>query len=125
MPPVTLTIPGSPHEVLACAQLPPSLAMWLSRNFAVDVAALRELGLRDAADIEIFDAARHEDEEIVIVTKDPDFVELVQRMGMPPQILWLTCGNLTNAHLRQLLERTFSEALRLFEEGESIVELGD
>jgi predicted nuclease of predicted toxin-antitoxin system len=105
------------------AQLPPSLATCLSVTFAVDATALRELGLRDAADIEIFEAARHEG--IVIVTKDRDFVELVQRKGMPPQILWLTCGNLTNAHLRQLFERTFSEALELFEEGESIVELGD
>lgn len=64
------------------AQLPPALAVWMSERFAMDVTALRELGLRDAEDIEIFDAARQEG--TVIVTKDRDFVELVQRKGMPP-----------------------------------------
>lgn len=85
------------------AQLPPSLAIWLGERFKVDVSALRELGLRDASDVEIFQAARCNG--VVIVTKDRDFVELTQRLGVPPQILWLTCGNLTNRYLQQLLER--------------------
>lgn len=105
------------------AQLPPALAVTLSERFTVEARALRELGLRDAADNEIFAAARREN--AVIVTKDRDFVELVQRLGIPPQILWLTCGNLTNRHLQQLFERTFSEALELLGNGEAIVELSD
>jgi predicted nuclease of predicted toxin-antitoxin system len=40
------------------AQLPPTLADWLSSNFDLETAALRDLGLRDARDIEIFEAAR-------------------------------------------------------------------
>jgi predicted nuclease of predicted toxin-antitoxin system len=35
------------------AQLPPTLANWLSATFAVEATALRELGLRDAQDIDI------------------------------------------------------------------------
>lgn len=105
------------------AQLPPSLAVWLSGNFKVEAYALRDLGLRDAMDTEIFEAARHSG--IVVVTKDNDFVELVLRLGAPPQILWLTCGNLTNAHLRQLLAATFANAHDLLVNGEPIVEIGD
>ncbi len=40
------------------AQLPPTLACWITNNFEVEAAALRDLGLRDARDIEIFEAAR-------------------------------------------------------------------
>ena len=76
------------------AQLPPTLAGWLSNNFELEASALRDLGLRDARDVEIFEAARITN--AVIMTKDSDFVDLVCRLGIPPQIIWLTCGNVTN-----------------------------
>jgi predicted nuclease of predicted toxin-antitoxin system len=61
------------------AQLPPQLARWLEETFLVDAFAVRDLGLRDAEDQEIFDAARQA--RAVVMTKDKDFVELVQRLG--------------------------------------------
>lgn len=67
------------------AQLPPGLARWLTETFDLEATALRELGLRDAKDVEIFEAARAEN--AVILTKDSDFIDLVCRLGMPPQIL--------------------------------------
>ncbi|MDF5718318.1 MAG: DUF5615 family PIN-like protein [Rhizonema sp. NSF051] len=33
-----------------------------------------------------------------MITKDSDFVDLVDRLGTPPQIIWLTCGD-TSFHL--------------------------
>ena len=80
------------------AQLPPTLANWLTDNFDLEAAALRDLELRDAKDTEIFEAARAAN--VVIMTKDSDFIDLVCRLGSPPQILWLTCGNVTNRNLR-------------------------
>jgi predicted nuclease of predicted toxin-antitoxin system len=35
------------------AQLPPTLAEWIVENFDITAVSLRELGLRDAKDIEI------------------------------------------------------------------------
>lgn len=103
------------------AQLPPSLATWLTENFEVNASALRELELRDAKDTAIFEAARTEN--AVIMTKDSDFIDLVCRLGAPPQILWLTCGNVTNRNLRQLLAATFPDALERLRQGEMIVEI--
>jgi predicted nuclease of predicted toxin-antitoxin system len=40
------------------AQLPPTLANWLTETFGLEASALRDLALRDAQDIEIFQAAR-------------------------------------------------------------------
>lgn len=105
------------------AQLPPSLAPWLETTFQVDAKALREIGLRDAPDHEIFHAARSA--SAVIITKDSDFLELSQRLGAPPQILWLTCGNMTNFRLKTVFSTTFLPALTLLESGEPIVEIGD
>ena len=105
------------------AQLPPTLAVWLTETFQVEAFSLRNLGMRDARDVEIFEAARREGKGLVIVTKDSDFVDLVCRLGAPPQILWLTCGNVTNRNLRQLLKSTLSEALEEFTIGSQVVEI--
>lgn len=105
------------------AQLPPILAIWLNDNFEVEAIALRELGLRDAKDVEIFEAARAAN--VTIMTKDSDFVDLVCRLGIPPQILWLTCGNVTNRNLQQLLTLTLSDAIEQLQQGEIIVEIGN
>jgi predicted nuclease of predicted toxin-antitoxin system len=44
-------------------------------EFDLEASAVRDLGLRDAKDREIFDAARKDG--VVVMTKDRDFVELV------------------------------------------------
>nr|WP_293131018.1 DUF5615 family PIN-like protein [Okeania sp. SIO3I5] len=41
------------------AQLPPNLADWLVETFNVNATAIRDLGLRNTEDIEIFNAARN------------------------------------------------------------------
>ena len=105
------------------AQLPPTLANWISSTFSIEAAALRDLSLRDAKDIEIFEAARSE--KAVIMTKDSDFIDLVCRLGAPPQILWLTCGNVTNRNLQRLLAATLSDALAQLQQGETIVEISN
>lgn len=105
------------------AQLPPSIAPWIATQFAVECAALRDLGLRDAEDTEIFTAAR--DAGAVVLTKDYDFVALQNRLGAPPAIVWVTCGNTSNARLRQVLATTLGEAIALLDAGETLVEVGD
>ena len=42
------------------AQMSPAIATWISSNFAVSALAIRDVGLRDAEDEEIFQAARRE-----------------------------------------------------------------
>ncbi len=103
------------------AQLPPALATWLTDTFAVTALSLRDLGLRDAKDLEIFAAANQPN--MIIMTKDSDFVDLVCRLGAPPQILWLTCGNVTNRNLKQLLTATFLPAIEQLQQGELVVEI--
>jgi len=48
---------------------------------------------------------------------------LVDRLGTPPQIIWLTCGNTSNARLRQILSITLPEALEFLRAGEALVEI--
>jgi predicted nuclease of predicted toxin-antitoxin system len=110
------------REIWLDAQLPPALAPWLQENYGVTAFALRELGLRNADDAQIFNEAKKRG--CVLISKDSDFVGLVQRFGPPPQLIWLTCGNVTNSNLKAIFSAVFSQALDLTSGGEAIVEIG-
>ena len=103
------------------AQMSPAIATWISSNYAVSAVAIRDLGLRDAKDKKIFEAARQE--KAVVMTKDSDFVLLLDRMGPPPQVLWVTCGNTSNVRLKEVLANTLPKALDLLNLGEKLVEI--
>jgi predicted nuclease of predicted toxin-antitoxin system len=105
------------------AQLSPHLAPWLTNHFEVEAFSARRLGLRSAKDHEIFAKARAEG--AVVMTKDSDFVALLEREGPPPQVLWITAGNTSNAHLRSLFDNTLKGALELIQQGEALVEISD
>jgi predicted nuclease of predicted toxin-antitoxin system len=49
----------------------------------------------------------------------------VLHLGTPPQLLWLTCGNITNRHLQVLFTQIFPKAQKLLTKGEAIVEITD
>ena len=100
------------------AQLSPAIATWLSTNFRVSAVSLRDLGLRDATDHEIFLAARREG--VTVVTKDGDFVRMLEGFGAPPQVLWITCENTSTANLQKVLKDTFPRGRKLLESGERL-----
>jgi predicted nuclease of predicted toxin-antitoxin system len=103
------------------AHLSPGIAVWITSTFGITAVALRDLGLRDAEDPEIFEAAKAED--VVLMTKDSDFVDLANRFGAPPKIIWLRCGNTSNAQLQNILRSTLLDSLELLQAGEVLVEI--
>ena len=104
------------------AQLSPALAQWITTHFnGIEAVAVRELGLRDAEDVEIFQAARQEN--AVVMSKDSDFVDLVNRLGPPPQVIWIRCGNTSNAQMQIILASTLTAAVDLLQHGERLVEI--
>jgi predicted nuclease of predicted toxin-antitoxin system len=105
------------------AQLSPAIADWIGSEYGLDATAVRDLGLRDAEDGEIFQQARIAN--VAVMTKDKDFVLLLDRFGPPPQIIWLTCGNTSNQKLKAILRYTLDDAIRLLDSGEAMVEINE
>ncbi len=105
------------------AQISPFIAQWLSSTFNIEAIALKDIGLRDATDRAIFLAARRA--EAVALTKDRDLADLVTQLGPPPQIVWVTCGNTSNAKLKAILTQAWPSARTLIERGEAIIEISD
>ena len=82
------------------AHLSPSIARWIAESFAVECASASDLGLSDALDPPIFAAARAAN--ATVMTKDADFANMVERLGPPPRVIWLRCGNTSNAALKDV-----------------------
>jgi predicted nuclease of predicted toxin-antitoxin system len=103
------------------AQLSPAMAPWITREFSVSAIAVRDLGLRNAKDQEIFSAARQAN--ALVMTKDADFVHLVEKSGTPPQVILLACGNTSNARLKEILKSSWGRTTEWLEKGEPVVEI--
>jgi predicted nuclease of predicted toxin-antitoxin system len=104
------------------AQLSPVIAGWLTEHMSIESCHVESLGLLAATDSEIFRAARVAG--AVILTKDRDFLDLVQRRGPPPFIIWITCGHTSNGALIRIFGGVIRAACELIESGETIVEIG-
>lgn len=89
----------------------------------MEAYSARYLNMVEAKDPQIFGAARAAD--VVVLTKDSDFVLLQERFGAPPRIMWVRCGNTSNAYLKRVLLQTFIQARQLLESGEVLVEITD
>ena len=102
-------------------QLSPALAPWFNATFGVQAFSLEWLGLQEANDRIIFSAAR--EANAVVITKDQDFVHLLNQLGSPPQVVWVTCGNTSNAQMREILQQNFQQVFSLLQSGESLIEI--
>lgn len=104
-------------------QLPPALAKWMRATLSIECLPVRDLNLQRASDPQIFTAARLAN--VVVMTKDADFVGLLEQHGPPPRIILVTCGNTSNERLQRLVYAAWPTIEAMLERGEVLVELGD
>jgi predicted nuclease of predicted toxin-antitoxin system len=90
--------------------LPKALAIFITNFFGFDAFSFLDLKLDKAEDAEVYRRAAL-NKNIVIVTKDKDFVNLCLSKGAPPKIIWITLGNSTNKQLKEIFQSTFEDAI--------------
>jgi predicted nuclease of predicted toxin-antitoxin system len=103
------------------AHISPAVAKWITAQLGHPAQSVGELGLRNAKDTDLFAAARQAN--AILMTKDEDFAEMVERLGQPPAVIWLTCGNTSSSALRVLLKVTLPKAIELISKGDGLVEI--
>lgn len=101
--------------------LRPSLAPWIFETFKIEAASFARLGLSSTPDTDVF--ARARSANAIVVTKDADFMRLLEAHGPPPAVLWLTFGNTSAAHLKIIFASKLPAALQLLCDGEALVEI--
>jgi predicted nuclease of predicted toxin-antitoxin system len=107
-------------KFLVDAQLPPSLAATLCESGS-DAVAVREVGLRDASDHDIWRYALREG--LIIITKDEDFAERCLYEANQPVIVWLRIGNCSNEALLRWLLPLWPQVLRRITLGDRLIEV--
>ena len=112
---------GVPRTFWIDENLPPALAQWFSWQEGLRGEHLRQLGMQEMLDQEIYLRAR--EAAAVIVTKDDDFSNLVATLGPPPQIIWVQTGNLGTAALIELFNTRLDVLLSHLDAGAPLVAL--
>jgi predicted nuclease of predicted toxin-antitoxin system len=102
--------------------LSPAIGSWIEREFGIRCLMMRDLGMQRTEDSKAFEAARAAG--ATVVTKDADWVALLERLGPPPAVIRLGCGNTSNMHLRGILRNSLPDAIKLLQAGEPLVEIG-
>jgi predicted nuclease of predicted toxin-antitoxin system len=77
-----------------------------------------QLGLAQATDSQIWDAAR--ESGFMLVSQDTDFAEMAFHKGPTPKVIWLRCGNQPTAYVAGLI-RARAEIIREFEANPHVV----
>lgn len=103
------------------AHISPGIAAWINENFPYEAHSLRAIGLRDAKDAEIFEAARSTN--AIIISKDSDFLDLIGKFGSPPKLIYLRCGNTTNQRLREIFGVHLQNAMQQLSDEETVIEI--
>ncbi len=97
-------------KLLFDQNLSPRLTRLLADIYA-DSIHVREVGLREADDLAIWQYAKVHG--FAIVSKDSDFQQRSLLHGAPPKFIWLRVGNCTVERTETLL-RTYSAAIHTF-----------
>jgi predicted nuclease of predicted toxin-antitoxin system len=100
-------------------QLPPVLATWL-RLQGLDATHVRDLGLRDRPDHDIWREALRDGS--VVLSRDADFANFA-RQDAKGRLVWLRIGNCSNAILIQTFERHWPTILARIKGGERLIEV--
>jgi predicted nuclease of predicted toxin-antitoxin system len=106
--------------IILDAHLPPSEAPWILKHYNIESFSATFLNLGHSSDFEIFEYAKSKN--AIIITKDDDFIELNNKYGCPPKIIWLTCGNTSKKRLQEIFDLHLSTAFFLLKTSD-IVEI--
>ena len=102
------------------AQLPHGLAQRL-REQGHDAAHVRDTGLREALDFDIWRFAA--ERGMALVSKDEDFARLAQTDAGGPQVVWIRLGNTSNQKLWQTLQPVLGQIIEALERGDRLIEV--
>jgi predicted nuclease of predicted toxin-antitoxin system len=99
------------------------IAKWLKDETGWDVKSFYALQLNSLDDELIYNKPK-EKGNVIIVSKDSDFPNLVNRLGEPPKLIMINLGNSSNRQMWDFLIKRIYEAVDLLiKENVSIVEL--
>ncbi|MBV8390492.1 MAG: DUF5615 family PIN-like protein [Mucilaginibacter sp.] len=105
-------MPPENWEIWLDTQISPIIAKWMSEHTGFTVKSSYSLNLNNLTDTVIYNKAKSQG-NVILVSKDADFPELISRLGSPPKLIVVKKGNCTNRLLWEFLKPNISKAIKL------------
>ncbi|HWB92705.1 MAG TPA: DUF5615 family PIN-like protein [Puia sp.] len=99
-------------EIWLDTNISPVIAKWMNEETGIKVKSSYSLSLHNLADLDIYQRARAQG-NVILLSKDADFPELISRLGSPPKLISLRIGNCDNRILWDFLRKHIQKALEL------------
>ena len=91
-------------------QLSPALAKWIVTDLGIKAVSSYDLFINNEKDENIFLNAKTRG-NIILLSKDSDFPDLLNRLFPPPKLIWLRMGNCPNSRMKIILTNTLLVAI--------------
>jgi len=116
-------MPPDTWEIWLDAQLSPIIAKWMGEYTGLVIKSSYSLQANMLTDLEIYQRAQSAG-KIILISKDADFHELINRLGSPPKLIVVKKGNCDNRDMWQFIKPNILKAISVLTESEiNIVEL--
>ena len=99
-------------EIWVDTNISPIIAKWIFEHTGYTAKSSYSLNLHQMQDVEIFNLARNAG-NVILLSKDADFPDLISRLGSPPKLINVKIGNCDNRRLWSLMQPGFREALEI------------
>jgi predicted nuclease of predicted toxin-antitoxin system len=110
-------------EIWLDAHLSPAIAKWMSDFTGFPVKSSYILSLYALDDLAIYQKAK-EQGNVIFMSKDSDFQDIISRLGSPPKLINLKIGNCDNRILWGFLKPNIKQAIEILVSSEiNIIEL--
>ena len=102
----------SDWEIWLDGNISPIIAKWMSDYTGFSVKSAYILSFQRESDLSIYRKAQSIG-NVILISKDSDFPEIINRFGAPPMLINLKIGNCKNKELWEILQPTILHAINL------------
>lgn len=99
-------------ELWLDTHISPAIAKWMMEYTRFTVKSSYSLSLHHLSDLDIYNQAKAQG-NVILISKDADFPELISRLGAPPKLINLRVGNCDNKTLWEFLKPHINAAVNL------------
>ncbi len=104
-------LPVNEIELRLDMQLSPKLVNWIENNFSIKTVSSYDLFINDEKDEIIFLNTKNKG-NVILISKDYDFLGILDRLKPPPKLIWLTMGNCPTKRMKIILEEELMPAIK-------------
>lgn len=105
-------MPPEQWEIWIDTQLSPAIAKWMAEYTGYIVKSSYSLQLHNLSDLAIYNSAAKQG-NIILISKDADFPELINRLGSPPKLIMIKKGNCNNAEMWEFIKPNIIKSIEL------------